>query len=150
MKHPDDPVRVGDILPGAAKSAGLDDGAAAGKIWGSWRSIAGEAIADHASPSSLRRGVLRLHADSPSWATEISYLADELKRRINELLRREAVKEVRVWTGPERPPRAFGGTGPGPNPQATDGPRIKPSLDPAEAVARARAAWAKSPLREAP
>jgi hypothetical protein len=150
MRHPDDPVRVGDILPGAAKSAGLDDGAAAGRIWGSWRSIAGEAISDHATPSSLRRGVLRLHADSPSWATEISYLADELKRRINELLRREAVKEVRVWTGPDRPPRAFGGRANPPAQQASEKTGEKPSLDPTEAVARAREAWAKSSLRESP
>jgi predicted nucleic acid-binding Zn ribbon protein len=119
---------------------GLDHPREVGALWGKWRDIVGDDVAAHAEPTSLRSGLLRVRTDSPAWATEISYLADEIKRRANETVGRELVDEVRVWTGPgpiERrrhdPARAA--------PAAPAGLTAEAPADPEEAFERARRAW---------
>ena len=139
----DDPLRLKDLLPGATGKLGIPSPEATGRVWSAWKDIVGPAVAAHAEPTSLREGVLRVRADSPAWATEIGYLADEIRSRANAATGRTLVLEVRVWTGP-RP--ASGGSTAG---RAEEGagapadPDREPPRDPAEALERARRAWAK-------
>ena len=122
----------------AGKRLGLDHPSEVGALWARWVDIVGSDVAQHAEPSSLRSGLLRVRTDSTVWATEISYLGEEIRRRANELLGRDLVAEVRVWTGPgairarrARPPRAESqNVGEGALPD-----------DPNEAFERARRAW---------
>ena len=93
--------RIRDLLPGAARRAGVGEEAIdAGRVFRRWREVVGPQIADHAEPTSLRRGVLRVRADSPAWATEIGYLGEDIRARVNEAAGRALIAEVRVWTGP--------------------------------------------------
>jgi hypothetical protein len=119
---------------------GLDHPREVGVVWDRWRTIVGDDIAEHAEPSSLRGGLLRVRTDSPAWATEIGYLADEIKKKANETVGRELVTEVRVWTGPgaiERAGRARAPVRDG----ALEAPPEAPPDDPVEALQRARRAW---------
>lgn len=122
----------------AGKRLGLDHPSEVGALWARWVDIVGPDVAQHAEPSSLRSGLLRVRTDSPVWATEISYLGEEIRRRANELLGRELVAEVRVWTGPG----AMSARRARPVPAA---PRERGetvvSDDPNEAFERARRAW---------
>lgn len=122
----------------AGRRLGLDHPTEVGALWARWVEIVGDDIAKHAEPSSLRSGLLRVRTDSPVWATEISYLADEIKQRANDALGRPLVEEVRVWTGPG-PIRGRGPTA------ARTGPANASSEgvpgDPMEALDRARRAW---------
>lgn len=119
---------------------GLDHPREVGALWDKWREIVGDDVAAHAEPSSLRGGLLRVRTDSPAWATEISYLADEIKRRANETVGRALVDEVRIWTGPgpierrRHDARAVMTT----TPAHLQG---APPTDPEEALERARRAW---------
>ena len=108
-------------------------------MWGRWIEIVGPEVAKHAEPSSLRGGVLRVRTDSPAWATEISYLGEEIKRRANETVGRPLVDDVRVWTGPGPMRAARAATRPGAS-SAEVPPRDLPD-DPREALDRARKAW---------
>lgn len=115
----------------------MDSARRVGVLWRRWTEIVGDDVAAHAQPSSLRRGVLRIRADSPGWANEIKYLADEIRRRANEVAGAEVVTEVRLWVGPgERAGAPDTGGAPAPAPA----PRKRPD-DPLEAVARARLSW---------
>jgi predicted nucleic acid-binding Zn ribbon protein len=138
------PPRLKELLSMAGKRMGLDHPTEVGALWGRWTEIVGTDVAQHAEPSSLRSGVLRVRTDSPVWATEISYLGDEIKRRANETLGRDVVSEVKVWNGSgairarrARPPEE----GPPPAP-ARDLPD-----DPNEALDRARRAWLRRRIR---
>jgi predicted nucleic acid-binding Zn ribbon protein len=119
---------------------GLDHPREVGLVWDRWRAIVGDDISAHAEPSSLRAGVLRIRTDSPAWATEIGYLADEIRRKTNETVGRELVSDVRVWTGPGaierrvRPPATARA-----DPPETSGEPAPE--DPVEALQRARRAW---------
>ena len=96
----EDPRPLRDALEVVTRRLGLNQALETGALWARWTEVVGPTIAARAQPSSLRRGVLRVRADSPVWATEIGYLSAEIQDRINELLGSGLVTEVRVWTGP--------------------------------------------------
>lgn len=136
----DDPRPLKDLLPDATKRLGIPSPEATGRVWARWKEVVGPDVAAHAEPTSLRAGVLRIRADSPAWATEIGYLAGEIRSRVNAVTGAALVSEIRVWTGPPParanvPSAAPAGTGHEPD-------RERPA-DPAEALERARRAWAK-------
>lgn len=149
-RSPADPSSLRALLGSAATRFGLDDALAAGSLWKRWTEVVGPEIASHAQPTSLRAGVLRIRADSPVWAHEMGYLADEIRRKANAALGRAAVTEVRVWTGSgeatgaastgsgARPLDRPRGAGP---PEASDAPPEVSELEPLEALDAARRAW---------
>lgn len=136
----DDVSRLRDLLPAATGRLGIPSPEATGRVWSAWKDIVGPAVAAHAEPTSLREGVLRIRADSPAWATEIGYLADEIRSRANSVTGRTLVLEVRVWTGPGSTLSAGAGAAP---PDVPGDPDREPAKDPAEALERARRAWAR-------
>jgi hypothetical protein len=143
MLSNDDPVprRLRDILDPLARRVGIDAGVVTGRVWSEWDGIVGQDIAEHAQPTSLRRGVLRVRTDSPVWATELTYLSEEIRRRVNERLGRDEVTVVKIWTAPGTLRRAT----PSPGPRATPNRPTEPrATDPMTALRRARAAWERA------
>ena len=137
-----DPMPLGSLLSGAASRYGLDDASAVGSVWRKWVDLVGRDVAAHCEPTSLRSGVLRIRADSPVWAHEVGYLAEEIKSRVNALLGRDAVTEVRIWSGPSKTPRANAGGQTAARPRGADPtPPDEASQDPLSALERARGAW---------
>lgn len=147
----DDPVRIKDALSPLGRRLGLRSPAEAARVFSRWAEVVGTAVAEHANPSSLKGGVLRIAADSSTWATEITYLAEEIKARANEVAGADVVSEVRVWTGKgDAGPRQSGTSKPPPGASSPnpEGERATPSADsPEEALARARNAWSEARLR---
>ena len=139
----DDPLRLKDLLPGATGRLGIPSPEATGRVWSAWREIVGPAVAAHAEPTSLREGVLKVRADSPAWATEIGYLVEEIRSRVNAAAGGSLVSEVRVWTGPRPPGGTPAGGGPSGPRAGAEGPEKERPQDPAEALERARRAWAR-------
>ena len=113
-------------------------------LWSKWKDIVGESVARHAAPSSLRDGILRVRVDSSTWATEIGYLASEIRSRVNVALGSPTVTEVRVWVGSKKDVQEQAGAASG-GPRRTP-PKRRPrnvEADPIEAFERARGAWFK-------
>ena len=132
------PKKLRDILDPFARRVGMDAGAATGRVWSEWPSIVGPDIADHAEPTSLRRGVLRIRTDSPVWATELTYLSEEIRRRVNDALGRDEVTGVKIWTGPGKLQRAAPSA---PSRRPPERRNDAAATDPMTALGRARAAW---------
>ena len=146
MSRRNDPKRMGDLLGGVGKELGLSGAIGTGRVWARWVEVVGAAIADHAEPTSLKDGVLRIRTDSPTWATELGYKGAEIARRANEVAGATIVSEVRVWTGPgpiER--RAAEGRERYPTPGEETSEEVADVLasEPLAALGRARAAWAR-------
>jgi hypothetical protein len=146
----DEPVRIKDALAPLGRKLGLRSPAEAARVFARWDEVVGREIANHARPSSLKHGVLKIAADSSVWTTEISYLAEEIKSRANEVAGTKVVSEVRVWTS-SRSREKLGGTRPPssePVPSGLNRADEKPSADsPEEALARARNAWEEARFR---
>lgn len=80
-------------------------GANALRVFASFERI-GPPIVDHADPVFFRRGVLTLQVGESGWLTELSFLAPKIRSRMNAILGRDMIKEVRLRLGPllPRPP----------------------------------------------
>jgi predicted nucleic acid-binding Zn ribbon protein len=151
---PDSPFRIKDLLGEVGTRLGFHSAVETGRVWSQWRDIVGGAVAEHAEPSSLKAGVLRVRADSPAWATEIGYLRDEIKSAVNRVVGVDLVKEVKVWTGPGGPRRGAAKQGSAATPASSDGdlgvprgPTASVPADPQSAAERAHAAWLRRETR---
>lgn len=139
-----DPFKLSDLLGSAAQRFGVQDASAVATLWQRWAEVVGPEIAAHAEPTSLRDGVLKVRADSPVWATEIGYLADEIKAAIERELGPGSVRNVSVWTGPGKPRKPAPRDRGTPAREAAGRSSVKgpePSLE--EAFGRARKAWSE-------
>jgi predicted nucleic acid-binding Zn ribbon protein len=137
----DEPLRLRALLDPVGARLGVGAPADVGRLWAGWVDIVGQAVAGHAEPTSFRDGVLKVRADSPTWATEIGYLSETIRQASNRWLGKEAVREVRVWTSPAKvrvSPPAVTEDDRG---QRRRGDR-EPERDPRKAFERARGAWA--------
>jgi predicted nucleic acid-binding Zn ribbon protein len=150
----DDLVRIRDVLDGFGVKLGLGRSKDASVIWSRWSEIVGDAVAAHAEPSSLREGVLKVRADSPTWAAELGYLVAEIRARANALIGRESVVEVRVWTGPGniagKAKRHARPSAPTPTTPTEQGGNKGAAPDPQDAFERAREAWRRRRATEGP
>lgn len=62
----------------AALAAALEPASELARVQRVWEEVAGEAIAAHCSPVSVRGGVLRVACDEAVWAAELELLAPDL------------------------------------------------------------------------
>ena len=147
MRDPGEmPERIRELLGGAARRFGIEDAAAVSKIWARWDRVVGEDIATHAQPASLKGGTLRVQAESPVWATEIGYLADEIRARVNAAVGAPTVRRVVVFTAPGGPSvedrRKRRTTRSGRVDAGGSGTVGQAARDPFDAFEKARKAWA--------
>jgi predicted nucleic acid-binding Zn ribbon protein len=139
-----------EALEAVTRRLGLSFARETGAVWSRWTEAVGPVIASHAHPSSLRRGVLRVRTESPVWATEVGYLSEEIRDKINSMLGMELVSHVKVWTGPGpatasrlSPPDSRSGVA------RRTSSRRENDRDPKDALGDAKAAWARSPRARA-
>jgi len=67
-----------------------------------WRSVAGDAIADAATPVALREGVLTVECESAVWAQELQLIGPDLAARLGEQIGDPDLQAVRAVTGRRR------------------------------------------------
>ncbi len=70
-----------------------------------WPEVAGAVVAAEAQPVSERAGVVTIACRSAVWAQELTLLAPDLTRRLNEALGAPRVVELRCTAGARRQPR---------------------------------------------
>ena len=92
---PYDPLPIGKVLDEQTRRFGMGEAKQVGELFSSWPRIVGPAMAAHVEPVSLRKGVLKLVADSPTWATEITYLSEQIRKQANEALGQRCDREDR-------------------------------------------------------
>lgn len=103
-----DAVPLRAALVESARRMGLEHPVETAKVFGSWRELVGDQVAARCDPAGLSRGVLRVWAATPTWASELHYLAPEVIRRVNAGVGATVVREVKVSVRPvpgDRPNR---------------------------------------------
>lgn len=96
----DDPIALRSLLGQSARRWGMDNPAALGTVFGNWRGLVGDRVANRCTPAGLARGVLKVWAENPAWAKELRYLAPEMIRGVNTGVGAEVVKEIKVVLRP--------------------------------------------------
>ena len=65
----------------------------------------GPPVTEHADAVNFRRGVLTLQVHESAWLTELTFLRSEIIERVNKMVGKTAVKEVRLRLGPRKKTR---------------------------------------------
>ena len=138
----EEPVPLGEALGGATRRFGMGEARHVARLFSAWPDIVGDSVAAHVEPVSLRDGVLRLRADSPSWATEITYLRERIRTQVNEALGSVIAQKIDVTTGPKQGPRRRSGSRAEPSPRdPSEAREPRDPDDPIGAFERAFVAW---------
>ena len=69
------------------------------KLWRLWDGIVGKQVADHARPSSIKKGTLVVKVSDSVWLQELEFRAYEIRERVNQALQKEAIKRIRFKVG---------------------------------------------------
>lgn len=98
-----EPADITDALKAVGNDLGFADPRVLSTLTQGWTEVVGEALATHARLRSLRGGVLTIEVDDAPWATQLRYLASDLRDRVATLVGADAVREVRVVVAPRGP-----------------------------------------------
>jgi hypothetical protein len=91
-----EPQALGEVIRGVLGSGPMRSGMALGRLARSWDRVVGERLAGRSAPKRLERGGLVVSAASSSWAAQVTFLSQEIRRRANGILGSEEVRSVRV------------------------------------------------------
>lgn len=97
-----DPQPFGALVSSVSKQRGWSGHVSEGTVLGSWSRVVGEDIAAHASPTTLRDGILHVSAESTAWATQLRMMQSQILAKIAAAVGNGVVKELRI-TGPAAP-----------------------------------------------
>lgn len=97
-----DPETLGAATSDLARSRGWSAQVAEGTVFGRWRSVVGDDIAEHAVPVKLTDGVLSVSAESTAWATQLRMVQAQLIAKIADAVGDSVVTSMKI-TGPTAP-----------------------------------------------
>ncbi len=96
------PTKLGDVLAGYLKSAGLADRIAQAGVVQSWAALVGERIAHAAMPESVSPdGTLFVRVKSSAWRQELSLMTPEVLALLNADRAAGRIKRIRWLVGAE-------------------------------------------------
>jgi predicted nucleic acid-binding Zn ribbon protein len=93
---PSGPRPLSEALERLAARFGVGSPRLLRSIFGRWEAVVGPAVAAHAWPISLRRCVLLVGVDQPSWATELRYLSSGLLERLTAEVGAGAIERIEI------------------------------------------------------
>ncbi|MDR3663036.1 MAG: DUF721 family protein [Mycobacterium sp.] len=111
-----DPQLLGSATMDLARNRGWSGHMAEGSVLGQWPVVVGDQIADHASPTALRDGILSITAESTAWATQLRMVQSQILAKIAAAVGDGVVTSLKIL-GPSGPTwqkgsRNVGGRGP--------------------------------------
>jgi predicted nucleic acid-binding Zn ribbon protein len=89
------PTRIGDILQQFLKEAMPKNLGDEIRVFGQWPLAVGPEIAKQAEPKGFKHGILFVETRHPVWTMELTGKRHLIRKRINEALGEEVVKEIK-------------------------------------------------------
>jgi len=90
---------IGEILFSVLKKRGMAEKLAESAVIKLWPKAVGPQIAAQTEPDSLRSGTLFVKATSSVWVQQLHFMKEDIRRKMNELAGREAIKEIHFTVG---------------------------------------------------
>jgi predicted nucleic acid-binding Zn ribbon protein len=97
-----EPRRASEALDRVTRRLGVANPSTLSAVFSRWEQVVGPDVAAHATPRSLRAGVLVIVVDEPAWATQLRYLSSDLKARVDEAAGPGEVVEIQIRLSGER------------------------------------------------
>jgi|MudIll2142460700_1097286.scaffolds.fasta_scaffold73009_2 hypothetical protein len=100
------PKPIGSILESTLKGLEVDAQLKAYSIWGAWREIVGESLADQTQPRAIRNRILFMDVSHSTWIQQLQFLKPKLLEKINAFLGEPLLQDIRFRMGKIPPPRS--------------------------------------------
>ena len=91
--------RAASLVSSILKASGTSQGLQEEEVRGAWKSLAGEFIARHAEPVSVKNGMLVLRVTQPAMRFHLEQMKPMLFKRIQERLGADKVRSIRFTLG---------------------------------------------------
>ncbi|MEE9911604.1 MAG: DUF721 domain-containing protein [Deltaproteobacteria bacterium] len=99
---------IGEILFSALKKRGMAGKLEENALFQLWPKAVGAQIAAQTQPESLRTGTLFVKTTSSVWVQQLHFIKEDIRRKLNELAGKQAVKEIMFTAGYNPAPRKTG------------------------------------------
>ena len=93
-------VHVGGVIEDILKTRGMVSNTRLAKIWQIWEEAVGEGIASNTTPAAFKGNLLIVYAESSTWIQQLHFLKKEMIEKINAILGRNAVQDIKFKIGP--------------------------------------------------
>ncbi len=90
-----DPKRLGDVLGSFVKKTDKSGRLKEARVFEVWQEIVGAQIAAHTHSMRLVDGELQVAVDSATWATELTAMSEDLRRRVNSSIGENLLRKMR-------------------------------------------------------
>ena len=90
---------IGEVLSAVLKKNGMDSKIEENALLKLWPKAVGPQIASKTHPDCFRGGTLFIKTVSSVWVQQLHFMKEEIRTKINELAKRNAVKEIRFAIG---------------------------------------------------
>ncbi len=100
------PKPIRSILESTLKGLEVDAQLKAYSIWGAWREIVGESLADQTQPRAIRNHILFMDVSHSTWIQQLQFLKPKLLEKINAFLGEPLLQDIRFRMGKIPPPRS--------------------------------------------
>jgi predicted nucleic acid-binding Zn ribbon protein len=98
-KHSTRLQSIGEILFAAFKRRGMAVKLEENALLKIWPKAVGKQIAMQTQPDCLRNGTLFVKTTSSVWVQQLHFMKEDIRQKLNELARKDAVKEIRFSVG---------------------------------------------------
>ncbi len=93
------PQPIRSILEKTLKTLEIDIPLKCYSIFGAWREIVGESLANHAQPRAIRNRILFLDVSHPTWMQQLQFLKPTILEKINHFLEEPLIQDIRFKLG---------------------------------------------------
>lgn len=100
-----EPRRVGESLDRVTGSIGAPRASTLSVVFTTWERFVGEEIAAHATPRSLREGVLVVDVDEPAWAAQLGYMSSQILAKLQADVGPGEIADIRFAVAGANAPR---------------------------------------------
>src|SRR4030042_807135 len=95
--------KMGGVLDRLVERWGLKRNLREQGVFAVWDACVGETLAAHAQPDSIHQGRLLVTVTDPAWIQSLQFLKDDIKKKLNALLGRAVVTDLRFRIGESKP-----------------------------------------------
>jgi len=92
-------LKVDDILPVVIKRLGIGKQLEEYEVLRKWEKIVGKTVAKRVKPWKIEKGILYLKIKNPMWMQEICTQKKRMIERINKIMEKKMVKEIKILRG---------------------------------------------------
>jgi predicted nucleic acid-binding Zn ribbon protein len=91
-----EPISLGSVIDSLMAEQVFSRGMPVASLASRWTDVVGARLADQTQPLALEAGVLTVGATNGAWASQVRFMAEEVKRQANQALGGEPVRLVTV------------------------------------------------------